>query len=141
MADNRFIGSWRLVSFEYRNTDGQITFPFGKDAQGYIMYSPDGYMSVAIMMADRRRFASDNLRESTDKESVEAFRSHFSYCGKYSISSNKVIHHVEVGSFPNWTGEELERTYEFYGNRLTLSTPPTLIGGVQRIGQLVWERV
>lgn len=141
MADNSFIGSWRLVSFEFRNADRQVIYPFGEDAKGYIMYSSDGYMSVAIMTADRPKFASEHPRESSIEERVEAFMTHFSYCGRYSVSDNKVIHHVEVSSFPNWKGENLERIYEFHGNRLTLSTPPTVVGGIQGIYHLTWERV
>ena len=141
MADNPFIGSWRLVSFEFRNAEGQVTCPFGEDAKGYIMYSSDRYMSVAIMTADRPNFASDDPRESSVEEMVEASKSHFSYCGRYSVSDNKVIHHVEVSSFPNRMGKDLERTYKFHGNRLTLSTPPILVGGIQQMGHLTWERV
>jgi len=141
MANNHFIGTWRLVSFEFRYADGRIIHPFGEDAKGYIMYSADGYMSVAITRADRPNFASDDPRESTDEERLKASKNHFFYCGRYSISGNKVIHHVEIGSFPNWTGTDLQRTYEFHGDRLTLSTVPNLRGGIDRTGQLIWERV
>ena len=37
-------------SWENRSLlDGQVSYPLGKDAAGYIMYNEDGYMFVAIM--------------------------------------------------------------------------------------------
>jgi Lipocalin-like domain len=46
MTPNPLIGTWRLVSWENRSlVDGQISYPLGKDAAGYIMYNQDGYMS------------------------------------------------------------------------------------------------
>ncbi len=42
----KFAGAWRLVSFERRDQDGQVIFPYGPDATGYIQYSATGYMSV-----------------------------------------------------------------------------------------------
>ncbi len=38
MAQNPFIGTWRLVSFEYIDSEGQTSYPFGHDFAGYLMY-------------------------------------------------------------------------------------------------------
>jgi hypothetical protein len=35
----------------------EVSYPLGKDAEGYIMYNPDGYMFVAIMSPYRINFA------------------------------------------------------------------------------------
>jgi hypothetical protein len=56
MTSNPLIGTWRLISWENRGADGQISYPLGKDAMGYIMYTQDGYMFVAIMSPYRGRF-------------------------------------------------------------------------------------
>ena len=45
---NPLIGTWRLTSWETRSVDGEISYPLGKNAVGYIMYNEDGYMFVAI---------------------------------------------------------------------------------------------
>ncbi len=45
MTSNPLIGTWRLISWENRSVDGQISYPLGKDAVGYIMYHQDGYMN------------------------------------------------------------------------------------------------
>ena len=42
---------------------------------------------------------------------------------------------------PNWIGRDLARVATFEGDRVTLSTPPTPVGGRQQIATLVWQRV
>jgi hypothetical protein len=123
MTKNRFIGTWRLVSCEVRSADGRVSYPYGQDAVGYIMYSKAGYMSVAMMNANRPKFASDDLKEATAEEIRKAGSTYLSYCGRYEIQGDKVIHHIEASSFPNWIGVDLERDFEFHGDRLTLIAP------------------
>lgn len=58
MAPNPLIGTWRLASWENRSVDGQISYPLGEDAVGYIMYNQSGYMFVDDKEARRRQRAS-----------------------------------------------------------------------------------
>ena len=48
-----------------------------------------------------------------------------------------VIHHVELSLFPNWVGVDQERLVEVMENRLTLSTRPILLGGIQQSAHLI----
>lgn len=141
MSDNPLIGTWKLVSWENRGADGQVSYPFGRDALGYLTYTLDGYMFVAIMRQNRANFVSNDLLSGTTEEKVQASESHVSYCGRYEYQADKVIHHVEVGSFPNWVGVAQKRLAEVQGNRLTLSTDTILLEGGQQTARLVWERV
>ncbi|MBI2304586.1 MAG: lipocalin-like domain-containing protein [Chloroflexi bacterium] len=141
MVQNPFVGTWRLVSFELRSADGQVSYPYGQDAAGYIMYNEDGYMSVAFMSANRPKFVSGNIRGGSTEEKVAAVDTDVSYCGTYEIQGDKVIHHIEVSLFPNWIGVDKERIFAFDGDRLSLSTPPLLVDGIQQTGHLVWQRV
>src|SRR5262249_3870511 len=43
---DKFIGTWKLVSYESRGANGAVTYPFGQDAVGYIMYDGAGHMAV-----------------------------------------------------------------------------------------------
>jgi hypothetical protein len=52
-----------------------------------------------------------------------------------------VTHHIEGCLLPNWVGVDQARFFEFADNRLTLRTPPLMIGGAEAVGYLVWERV
>src|SRR5579875_1938361 len=51
MAPDTIIGTWSLISYETRSTDGTVHRPFGQHPRGYLMYTPEGLMSVAIMPA------------------------------------------------------------------------------------------
>jgi len=141
MKHSAFVGTWRLVSLEMRKPDGQVSYLLGGDAVGYIMYTEDGYMSVAMMSGDRPKFAAGDFRCGTTEEKVAAADTYISYCGRYEIRGDKIIHHIAVSFFPNWVGVEQERLFEFSGGRLSLSTPPFLAEGVQQTAHLVWERV
>ena len=141
MERNSLVGTWRLLSLEMTGPVGQVSYPLGHDAVGYVIYTEDGYMCVAMMDAHRPEFAGGDPRQATIEEKVAAWDTYVSYCGRYEIRDNKLIHHVAVGFFPNWVGAELERTIEFSGSRLSIWTPPFLIDGQQQTSHTIWERV
>jgi hypothetical protein len=140
MAKNAFTGTWKLLSYEIL-TEGRVTYPYGKNPVGYIIYAEDGYMSVAFMEPNRNRFAAGSLRAGTKEEKVGALDSYQSYSGRYEIRGDAVVHHVEVSLFPNNRGIDLVRTFKFKGSRLTLTPPPTIVNGKEQTSQLVWERI
>ena len=133
-----FLGAWKLVSVETRKEDGEV-YRRGERV-GYLLYSDDGYMSVAFMKRGRPRFSSGDIRGGTTEEKVAAVEGYVSYCGRYEVEDDRVIHHIEVSLFPNWVGAKQERMFEFDGDRLTLSTPLMLVGGRQLSTHLIWER-
>ncbi len=141
MTSNPLTGTWRLLSWENRSIDGQISYPLGRDAAGYIIYNEDGYMSVAIMRPNREKFAAGDLLGGSTEEKAQAAATYVSYCGRYEFLGDMVVHHVELSLFPNWVGVEQERLVELRGNRLTLSTRPILLRGKQQTARLIWERV
>ena len=142
MESNPLIGTWSLLSWENRSVeDDEVSYPLGRDAEGYIMYNPDGYMFVAIMSPYRINFAGGDLLSGTPEEEAKAEETFLSYCGPYDFRGDTVIHHIEISSFPNWSGVDQERLVELGGNRVTLSTHPILIQGKQQTAHLIWERV
>ena len=94
MSSNPFVGTWKLVSFEMQGADGQVTYLFGKDAVGYIIYTPEGYVSVNMMSRARRPLASEDGTRLTDAERKEILDSCQSYCGRYEIvsRSGQIVH-------------------------------------------------
>jgi len=68
------IGVWKLLSYESQVDDGSVTYPFGKDAVGQIIYDTKGNMSAQLADMHRPSFASDNLRLSTPGEINVAFK-------------------------------------------------------------------
>ena len=142
MTSNPLTGTWRLISWEIRSVDGQkISYPLGKDAVGYIIYTQDGYMYVAISRPNRQEFAAGDLLGGSAEEKARAVSDYVSYCGRYEVHGDTVSHHVDLSLFPNWVGVEQERLVELKGNRLSLSTRPMLLGGIQQTAHLIWERV
>src|ERR1041385_6130824 len=141
MTTNPLIGTWRLVSWENKSVDGQVSYPFGQDTLGYLLYNQDGYMFVALMRHHRANFASGDLLKGSPEEKGKAAETYISYCGKYEFQGDKVIHHIELSLFPNWAGAAQERLIERVGNRLILSTRRMLLEGRQQTARLVWERV
>jgi hypothetical protein len=141
MASNPFVGTWRLISWEDETEAGEKRCPFGPNPKGYIIYSADGYMSVVLCWAHRARFAGDDPFGGTPEEKVSAYDSYVSYCGRYEVQEDRVIHKVELSKFPNWYGNDQVRFYRFDGNRLILTTPLMLNDGQKRVSRLIWERV
>jgi hypothetical protein len=134
-----FVGTWKLASIDTRKADSSL-HRSGK-RKGYIVYSADGYMSVAFMKEGRSEFTAGDIRGGTVEEKIEAFNGYISYSGPYEVTETSVFHNIEVSLFPNWIGEKQERFYKFNGKRLTLSTPLQLVGGMQLCSHLVWEKV
>src|ERR671917_1797615 len=98
-------------------------------------------MSVAISRPDRARFAAGDLPGGSAEERARAAETFVSYCGRYELRGQTVVHFVELSLFPNWVGAEQERLVEVAGDRLTLSTRPMVLGGVLRTAILTWERI
>ena len=140
MSNDPLVGTWRLVSFEMRDEQGRVTHPLGRDAVGFITYAPDGHMAVQFGRADRARLAVGDWAGATPAEIAAAARDYLAYCGTYELRDGEVVHRVELSLMPNWIGAELVRLVAFDGERVSLSTPPTLVGGRQQIATLVWER-
>ncbi len=134
----RFIGHWRLISYDQISTSGEVTQPLGKDPIGRISYDTGGHMSAQLMRRDRSWFANSDYRKGTDAEIRDAFTGYSAYYGSYTVDEKggTVTHHVEGAWFPNWIGTKQVRRYEFSGNRLTLRADLPAGPGV-----LVWERI
>jgi hypothetical protein len=133
------VGAWRLVSVETRDENGELVRR--GERTGYLLYSPDGYMSVAFMKEGRPKFKSGDIRGGSAEEKIAAVNGYVSYAGRYTVQENTVVHHIDVSLFPNWVGVSQERMFSFEGSRLTLSTPLMLVGGRQLSTHLVWEKV
>ncbi len=138
---NALVGTWKLVSFELRLEDGTIKHPWGKELTGQVMYGLDGYMAGSFMKKGRPVFGAPDVMAGTPQEFEAAMKSYVGYAGPYTIHGNRVIHHANVSLFPNWTGSDIERFFDIDGNKLTLSTPPLVFGGVPATAALVWEKL
>ena len=138
----KFIGTWRLADYEYLRSDGERLWPFGQSPVGVITYTVEGFMSVQILDSERPIFISGNRWSATLAEMAAAFESYLAYFGRYDVdeAGGFVTHQIEGSLFPEYSGTDQVRYFEFEGNRLTLRTPPLAAGEETITGRLVWER-
>jgi hypothetical protein len=134
-----FVGTWNLKFIETRDEKGEL-FRRGT-RKGFLIYSNEGYMSVAFMKEGRPNFLANDIRGGTDNEKITAINGYVSYSGKFKVKDDKVIHKIEISLFPNWVGEDQERFFKFSKDTLTLSTPIMLVGGKPLSTHIVWERI
>jgi|GEM_PF-441636 len=141
---SQLVGTWKLISAEYRRANGEVIDMYGANPTGRIIYDVDGNMAVQIMRRDRPLFATGDRLSGAPHETQVAFRGYLGYFGTYTIdeANRTVAHHIEGAWHPNWVGIDLVRVYEFSDDRLflTLQTPPLTLSGREAIGQLVWKR-
>jgi Lipocalin-like domain len=79
------LGTWRLTSFEARDSKGQLQYPLGERVSGLLIYDAGGNMSAHVMRDDRPRFVANDPGRGTDAEVRAAFEGHTSYFGTYTI--------------------------------------------------------
>lgn len=138
----KLVGAWNLVSLYAQDPSGQTGYPFGRNAQGRLIYEPNGRMAVQLMNPNRPRFASGDPLLTSEAEVRAAFDGYAAYYGSYSVDQGEriIVHHVEAALMPNWVGTDQVRHFGFQGNCLTLKGP-LVRGGVQEVVSLVWERL
>src|SRR5262245_3771202 len=112
----------------------------GPNPVGYINYGADGRMLVLTVASGRRKPAGP---KATSTEVEALFRSMTSYGGTYTIHGNELTHHVDVSWNQSWTGTDQKRVARFDGNRVDLSTPPSLdpITGMMSMRTMTWEKL
>ncbi|OKH14989.1 hypothetical protein NIES592_08940 [Fischerella major NIES-592] len=149
MEHNPLLGTWKLISATAINPDGTVEPEvYGPNPTGYITYTPEGRMMVIFSKRDRLALTGDirspfskEIQSLPPQECLQAFSTFNAYAGIYTIEGNKVTHHVEIASIPNRVGTDLVRTFTLNGNQVTLQTPPTQTAGVEKVFELVWEKV
>lgn len=121
-VESKFIGNWRLISFERFDAEGvATTVPM----IGRIMYDADGNMAAQLMP-----------EASGDDERV---RRYYAYFGAFEldIKDSRVTHHVESSNLRAWVGTELVRHFRFQDNDLILE----LRDGERVTSRLTWRKL
>src|SRR5262249_42152190 len=137
------LGTWRLVSYEARDSKGAYHYPLGERVSGLLVYDAGGNMSAHVMRTDRPLFAAPDAARGTDSEVRAASEGHDVFCGPYTIDQARqtVTDYFGVGSYPKWVGSDQLRHFKFDGSRLLLSTPSIVFDGQSLEYPLIWERI
>src|ERR1700689_4906450 len=121
---SRLVGVWRLVSYTVEREGQKDSFPFGPEPEGFLIYTPDGFVSAQLMMPGRSLFESSDWHGGTPDEYQQAGSGYIAYCGAYEVDEEKatVAHLPSVALVPNLILKRQLRTVTLSGDRLTLST-------------------
>lgn len=134
------IGAWSLVTWDIQYGDQRpVTYPYGADAQGMLVYSADRHLSVVICSAGRPRLSTESVRKAPVEQKLAAFETYFSYAGQWELRENTIVHRLSYALNPNFIGTDQVRALALDGDRLTLSTTDT-VKDVERLHRLVWKR-
>ena len=136
------IGTWRLVAYEDQADGGPISYPYGANPKGLLIYDDTGHMAIQIMKVPHPKVASGSDEDITPEEKIALFDAYTAYFGTYRIDAARgvVIVHAEADTADVFIGEVEERPFTLNGDRLAL-TPEWTENGVHWKGLRVFERV
>jgi len=83
LAANPLVGTWRLLSFEVRDDNGDVSHPLGSDAVGLFTYTDDGRMAIQWASANRPGLATPDWWAASDAEISAAARGFLAYSSTY----------------------------------------------------------
>jgi hypothetical protein len=142
MPNDKLVGTWKLVSASSTASTGErIEAPYGVNPSGVLTYGADGRMTSLISYGGRKPLSFGGGARSPQEEQAEAFNTFLAYAGRYTLSDDKVTHHVEISSIQNYVNRDLPRNIKFEGDRITLITPPMPVNGKIQTIELIWQRV
>jgi hypothetical protein len=129
------IGTWRLERWEIVYEDGRPPeCPLGEDAEGFLIYTADGYVSASLARARRPL-----LDQGDDSARARAFDAYFGYAGRYVLRDGAILHRIVIAPNPALTGVETLRNARLEGDRLILSGPD-FAAASPRSHRITWRR-
>ena len=168
VSESDLVGAWSLETFRIFFTDErEPIFPFGKDAQGLLIYTDSGCMSAILSRKDREPLNAsrlENAAKAPSQQKAAAFDSYLSYSGTFYVEHNElpdweganpdpdrehnhmirrgqVVHVVELASVPNTIGNKHVRHVTLTGDQLVLRYDITPKSGITRHYELTWRFV
>ncbi|MFF0818673.1 lipocalin-like domain-containing protein [Rhodococcus sp. NPDC003318] len=141
MSGASIVGRWSLQSWVTRSESGALDNPFGEHAEGSLVYTAGGWVSLHLAADDRPRQPASLLGASgTTSERAAAYSSYVAYCGTYHVEGDIVVHRVTNSLYPNWLGSELRRIFSLNSDSLVLAMP-TPEGQEPLVNELHWTRM
>ena len=135
---DRLVGTWALVSWEQKKSDGSKVQRYGANPTGVAFFDAGGRYVITVMQSDRAKYASNALWQGTAEENRATADGTITYFGTYSVTEadSSIAIYIEGSSFPNWNGAEQKRIVAITGDRLTLTVRPPTGGTVD----VIWKR-
>jgi hypothetical protein len=132
------VGTWLPVSALVTRQDGTRVDPFGQNLKGILIFDNNGRFSFILTRPDLPKFASNNRNTGTTEENRAIVQGSLAYFGTYSLVEKLIKMHVDGGTWPSWTGTDIERLiFSYSGDELRWIDPTPSIGGKV---ENVWRR-
>ena len=134
----KLVGTWTLVSWEQKKSDGTKVRRFGENPVGIAFFDAGGRYIITAMRSDRAKYASDAPWRGTAEENKATAEGTMTYFGTYSAdeADSSIAIHIDGCSFPNWSEGDQKRGVAIEGDQLTLTVrPPT-----GEIIEVIWKR-
>ncbi len=140
MNVNHLTGQWRLLVWRRVAEDGSVTYPFGEDASGLLIYTAGGHMAVQMTAGGRPVLETGDPLGGSTEQRAAAYSTYLAYFGSYEVQGTNVVHRIDGSSFPNWSETVQVRPFTRDGEELVLRTPPVKIGSVEVVNEMSWIR-
>jgi hypothetical protein len=141
-ANDKLVGTWKLVSASSTTPTGERSeTPYGPGPMGFLTYTEDGRVTSLISYGGRKLLSVGGGTLKRQEEQAEAFNTFLAYAGRYTLSGDKVTHHIAISSIQNYVGKDLVRSVKFQGDQIILVTPPTPVNGKIQTVELIWQRL
>lgn len=116
---SEIVGAWRLVEWLTEESSAETSrHPLGHDAQGWLIYAPEGAMTVLMSGSNRS----------------------VSYAGRWHLDAAEVVHHVDVAHHPSLVGSVQRRRMGRHGDDLVLEGIERDDEGRERRHRVTWRR-
>lgn len=110
------VGAWLMTG---RGTDSAEDEALGRarygdDPQGFVIFSPDGWMNAIVCNGGRAPLAGDPAwhADAPDADRLGAFDTYLSYGGRWSVENSVLTTEVDFALNPGWVGGQQVRRLE-----------------------------
>jgi hypothetical protein len=133
------LGSWRMTSWVTRDVaTGERQDALGQNPRGTVVYTPE---RVTFLIIRNNRTRPEQLPPS-DEEKIALFDTMFAYSGRYTVESDRVVHHVDLSWNEAWSGTDRVRFCKVDEQTLTYSSSPAKnpFDGREVVHEVTYER-
>jgi lipocalin-like protein len=134
-SGRELVGTWTLVSTERLGTEPSRVL----NPRGLLVFDSSGHALEIVTRSGRTAFVAN---QATAAEAQATFAEFGGFWGSYRIDERqgRITFRPDGAVNPNVPGADLVRSFEYAGDRLTISSVPTADGGGDRT-RWVWDRV
>lgn len=152
---SQIIGAWELAEYSAWLPDDELNliYPMGSDARGFIIYTPDGYMSAQLTASFTQNLSDKGDSDVADTDFLQSWGNYIAYTGPFYLDEEGdkqgrpiLMHKMAITNCSYLVGGTQRRicqiTDEKEGRFLDLSLDePMVFSGVKRLIRVRWRRV